>query len=998
MVGYRHFARFFRTYVQFSFSKSTVVAPAIVFALSLSLAAPVPAQNPAASPNAPHASQSSDKNQAPAPSRANSQPVANSAAPQPVPHAAATPNEGGGDLQSLPLARTVTDRNGAAEMPAELSSFYSFDSNRQQAAAANSQSAPVPIERDRAATSPAQISAGAVHSSTETQQKTRELNLQAPKVSTENSNPGPPGDSSSTQGEDYTEFGQMIKGVVTFEKAQSPARTPGSASARATAPKITGASYSPRAEKRAASDAENEAEAAQPTAIDHAAQTRSLITVARSFSQLGSEEKARDVLNTALTVATESGDSVGMASAQNSLGAVYSNLGDQVKALELANRAMPVIRDIHDPVMLAGALNNRGITLARTGKRDDALKDFQEALTNAHNSGDRTDEAIALSNIGKIYEDEGQNPQAVDNYTRALTIYESLHDPLGEADTMFLLFDYWRVQRNPSLAIFFGKEAIDRYQAVRLQLAGLEKQDKDSFVHSKEQYYREIAGVLISEGRYVEAEEVLDLLKVEEYTEFSQRRGILQPSTHLLAMTATESAVDVEISKSDEEIAAIGRQWSELKEKPARTPEEDAKLTALSTQLTAANQRYEDFLKGIYSRFGKGNQGNRNMETVEEDIGGLQNIEADLGSDTAAVYTLVLDDRVDMIVITPATKHPHEISIKRDDLRGDVFSFVNALAHHASSDSVLAKSQALYKELIAPVDEDLRGANAHTVLWSLDDVLRYLPISALYDGKQFLVERYQNIVITTASIGNLEDQPHIANWRGVAMGVSKNYFNLGELKAVPSELDSVVSESDLPASHGPVPGTILLDDSFTQKQMEAALDRHSPLIHVASHFIFQAGDDTKSYLLLGGKDTGGAGYKLTLADLRDDQNLDFHGVELLTVAGCDTALGSNDSDGREIDGLGIVAQRKGAKAVVATLWAVDDASVGVLMAQFYKLWMTTPGITKAEALRQAQISLLRGTLPATAANAASAPSAGSDAAPYSNPYYWAPFILIGNWK
>jgi CHAT domain-containing protein/Tfp pilus assembly protein PilF len=962
------------------------------------VAAPLHAQNAAAGPGAPRTAKSTDKDQSAAPSPAKARPVAIGSAPQPAGTRAATPVDLGIDIKSLPLARTVNDRAGSAEMPAQLVNFYPQETNRQHSGETHEQSSPVPAAHDRS-TEPAAgpVAAGAIRSS-ETAQQTQRENLQPLPAPAESPNPAPPGSASSTAGEDFTKLTEMVKGVVNFEHAQSPARTPGSASARATAPKITGASYSPRAEKRAASDAENEAEAAQPTAIDHAAQTRSLITVARSFSQLGSEEKARDVLNTALTVATESGDSVGMASAQNSLGAVYSNLGDQVKALELANRAMPVIRDIHDPVMLAGALNNRGITLARTGKRDDALKDFQEALTNAHNSGDRTDEAIALSNIGKIYEDEGQNPQAVDNYTRALTIYESLHDPLGEADTMFLLFDYWRVQRNPSLAIFFGKEAIDRYQAVRLQLAGLEKQDKDSFVHSKEQYYREIAGVLISEGRYVEAEEVLDLLKVEEYTEFSQRRGILQPSTHLLAMTATESAVDVEISKSDEEIAAIGRQWSELKEKPARTPEEDAKLTALSTQLTAANQRYEDFLKGIYSRFGKGNQGNRNMETVEEDIGGLQNIEADLGSDTAAVYTLVLDDRVDMIVITPATKHPHEISIKRDDLRGDVFSFVNALAHHASSDSVLAKSQALYKELIAPVDEDLRGANAHTVLWSLDDVLRYLPISALYDGKQFLVERYQNIVITTASIGNLEDQPHIANWRGVAMGVSKNYFNLGELKAVPSELDSVVSESDLPASHGPVPGTILLDDSFTQKQMEAALDRHSPLIHVASHFIFQAGDDTKSYLLLGGKDTGGAGYKLTLADLRDDQNLDFHGVELLTVAGCDTALGSNDSDGREIDGLGIVAQRKGAKAVVATLWAVDDASVGVLMAQFYKLWMTTPGITKAEALRQAQISLLRGTLPATAANAASAPSAGSDAAPYSNPYYWAPFILIGNWK
>jgi CHAT domain-containing protein len=159
--------------------------------------------------------------------------------------------------------------------------------------------------------------------------------------------------------------------------------------------------------------------------------------------------------------------------------------------------------------------------------------------------------------------------------------------------------------------------------------------------------------------------------------------------------------------------------------------------------------------------------------------------------------------------------------------------------------------------------------------------------------------------------------------------------------------------------------------------------------------VFHVGDDTKSYLLLGGKDTGGQGFHLTLADLRDDQRMDFKGIELLTLSGCQTAVGSNDSDGREIDGLGITAQRKGARAVMATLWEVDDASVGLLMATFYKLWVTTPGMTKAEALRQAQLALLHGAAdPAGTSPGSKQPPASQ----YANPFYWAPFILIGNWK
>jgi CHAT domain-containing protein len=346
-----------------------------------------------------------------------------------------------------------------------------------------------------------------------------------------------------------------------------------------------------------------------------------------------------------------------------------------------------------------------------------------------------------------------------------------------------------------------------------------------------------------------------------------------------------------------------------------------------------------------------------------------------------------------------------ELPISKIALRGKVFAFARSLAAHDSESYVQAKALDLYNILIAPVENDLKGAQATTLVWSLDDVLRYVPLAALYDGKQYLVERYQNVVITTASAGNLKDQPQVSNWRGAAMGVSKDYDHLGELKAVPGELDSVVHSDNMPDSHGPVPGVILLDDSFTETSMETSLEQHPPLVHIASHYVFQVGDDTKSYLLLGGKETGGQGFHLTLADLRDDQKMDFKGIELLTLSGCQTAVGSNDSDGREIDGLGITAQRKGAKAVVATLWPVDDASVGLLMATFYKLWVTTPGMTKVEALQQAQIALLHGAAdPAgtprsiTAADSSASASNERPPFPYANPFYWAPFILIGNWK
>jgi CHAT domain-containing protein len=548
--------------------------------------------------------------------------------------------------------------------------------------------------------------------------------------------------------------------------------------------------------------------------------------------------------------------------------------------------------------------------------------------------------------------------------------------------------------------VLFGKQAIDRFQQVRHNIGGLEKGAQQSFLKSKESYYRELAELLISQGRLPEAQQVLDLLKAEEYSEFTQRRGDSGSRTNPVALTPMEEKSNKEYEQITAGITALGEEWMQLRAKHSRSADEEHRYNELSDRLTEANQRLQAFLKNLYGSFGKGEQANAKVQTIKEETAGLQTLVGELGAGTAAVYTLVLDQKCVMMVITPATRVAREIPVSKVALNGKVFAFLNAVANDYSEEVILAKAQDLYNILIAPIEKDLQGAQASTLVWSLDDVLRYVPLAALYDGKQYLVERFRNVVITTASFGNLKEKPQVGSWHGAAMGVSKDYDGLGELKAVPDELASVIRSDQTPGSHGPVAGTILLDDFFTQRGMESALDQRPALVHIASHYVFQVGDDTKSYLLLGGKDTGGKGFHLTLADLRDDQRIDLQGIELLTLSGCQTAKGSMDSDGREIDGLGITAQRKGAKAVLATLWEVDDASVGLLMATFYRLWVNTPGITKVEALQQAQLALLHGAAN-TAGTSQAASASGSKQCPasrYANPYYWAPFILIGNWK
>jgi CHAT domain-containing protein len=131
-----------------------------------------------------------------------------------------------------------------------------------------------------------------------------------------------------------------------------------------------------------------------------------------------------------------------------------------------------------------------------------------------------------------------------------------------------------------------------------------------------------------------------------------------------------------------------------------------------------------------------------------------------------------------------------------------------------------------------------------------------------------------------------------------------------------------------------------------------------------------------------------------VADFRDNQNLSLIDTELLTLSACETGVSSHASNGREVDGLATTAQLKGAKAVISSLWEVSDTSTGELMADFYRRWASGGSkVSKVEALRQAQLDLLQERVRPK-------PDLANPDAPtsFAHPFFWAPFVLMGNWR
>jgi CHAT domain-containing protein len=297
-------------------------------------------------------------------------------------------------------------------------------------------------------------------------------------------------------------------------------------------------------------------------------------------------------------------------------------------------------------------------------------------------------------------------------------------------------------------------------------------------------------------------------------------------------------------------------------------------------------------------------------------------------------------------------------------------------------------------------------------MWSLDGVLRYVPMSALHDGRQYLVEQYQNVVFTPASQARLKDAP-ARNWDALGLGVSKAHGE--KIPALPGVLDEMrgiirdesAGNTAAPGNQtGVLPGVVKLDEQFTQEAMLTQLRQRRKVVHIASHFQFSPGNETNSALLLGD------GTFLSLAQIKSLPNV-FGGVDLLTLSACNTASGGSGANGREVEGFGVLAQRQGAKAVVASLWPVADRSTMLLMQEFYRSRETQTGKSKIAALREAQLKLLRGEITVDTTQSTSRQITHEEAqpgeakrqlfkldpkSPFAHPYYWAPFILIGNWK
>jgi len=329
-----------------------------------------------------------------------------------------------------------------------------------------------------------------------------------------------------------------------------------------------------------------------------------------------------------------------------------------------------------------------------------------------------------------------------------------------------------------------------------------------------------------------------------------------------------------------------------------------------------------------------------------------------LAPQTAALYPIILKDRLELLLTLPEGMKRFTTRVDADTLTREIRSF-RLLLEKRTTHQYYPHARQLYDWLIRPIAAELDRQRIDTLVIVPDGALRTIPLGALHDGGQFLIERYA--LATTPGLTLTDPRPLARERMQVLLnGLTDGVQGFPPLPYVAQELDAIQK------LYG---GRVLRDRQFTVPNMEKDLEATPySIVHIASHGQF-SGDVDKTFVLT---------YEDRLSMSKLEQFLGLskfrtEPVELLTLSACETAAG----DDRAALGLAGVAIKAGARSAVATLWTVNDPASAMVVSDFYRA-LRDPGVSKAKALQQAQLAALKDPR-------------------YRHPNYWSAFLLIGNW-
>ncbi|NEQ50843.1 MAG: CHAT domain-containing protein [Leptolyngbya sp. SIO3F4] len=676
------------------------------------------------------------------------------------------------------------------------------------------------------------------------------------------------------------------------------------------------------------------------------------------------------------------------AAALQSIGEIYLEQNKLQASITNYQTALDLWRDIDNAQGIQTTLTQLGGAHHLQRKYNEALETYEAALIISRTRSDLASEATLLQNMGISYGRSGDWDSALVKLYEATALFDELGYRALEGETLSQIGNILKAQGNQELAIALYKQAIEVFEHVRQDLRVLPLEQRSVFPRTFAETYRTLADLLLQQDRVIEAQAILDLLKVQEIDDYLD--DVPETDTPDLGETPLQPA-ETQLLELYDQTVAEGRELAKLRRIPRsqRTPSQQQRIAELVTSQQTKTAEFNDFIarpdvSTLVDQLGNASQQQnlnlRNLNSLQDNLQTLEN--------AVLVYPLILEDRLELVLVSAYAPPLHRtVEVTADELQTALENARQALKNRRTD--ARPAMEALYTYLVKPLETDLAQANAQTIVYSPDGPLRYVPLGALYDGTQWLVERFQVTNITAASLTDFDAVP-APNPSILAAAFSEGQYNLRvgtrqiSLAGLPYAKVEVNTLVDKFAD-----ATQLLNDAFNRPTTIPQMDDYS-IVHLATHAEFVSGQPEESFILFGDGDR---------VSLRDVSTWSLRNVDLVVLSACQTGLGGTLGNGEEILGFGYQIQRVGAKSAIASLWSVDDGGTQALMTSFYD--NLRQGYGKSEALRQAQIALITDDRQILEANQRGFAQEFKGPLPnlpssYNHPYYWSSFILIGN--
>ena len=696
-------------------------------------------------------------------------------------------------------------------------------------------------------------------------------------------------------------------------------------------------------------------------------QSQAFAQAARASESLGQINQALQQLELALTLAQQTGDRALIAAVMESLGRTYLAARKPDAAVQYLMQALAMAQAEEDRRLIAAIHNDLGIVHVTQQHDADALASFIAGAEGAKAIGDRHLTVRASINAARMGLRLNQPDNArnwLDQAFDALKDFEPSHEKAMNLIQVGLGYQQLR-----ALMPDMDAPLLLRAAGVLLEAKTVAEQVGNARMRSYADGY--LGHLYETEHRYDEG------LQLTRQAIFSAQSANAPESLfrwqwqlgRLLAATGKlDQAIDsyghasttlrpirIEVATAwendsfagEESVRALFFELADLLLQRASLTEEQPVATRY---LLAARDTIETYKATELRDYFQDDC----VDTMQASITKLDG----LATGTAVVYSIVFVDRLELLVSLPTGLKQLSIPVSSATLTQEVRAFRRTVEKRTTRE-YLPHAQQLYGWLIRPLEPDFAALRIDTLVFIPDGPLRTVPMAALHDGGQFLIEKFA--IATTPGLDLTDPRPIDRDKvQLLSSGLTRAVQGFPSLPFVEEEINSIRTLYQ---------GNQLLNAEFLTPRIEQELREHPySILHIATHGWFAA-DTTQSYLLT-------YNGKLTINEL--DRMIGLfryrkNPLELLTLSACQTGIG----DDRSALGLAGVAIKAGARSALATLWFINDEASAELVSEFYRQ-LRNPALSKAQALQHAQQKLLADRV-------------------YEHPAYWSPFLLLNNW-